>query len=328
MSVVDSRLEMTGRRKHLGDIALVFKHRGATWLDFGQFLKGLFEGQGSGAVEVRCRHNSGGLHHGVLADALRDPAAYPMFDHERYGRPCIAIGTWEEGKNPGLVVADLCAKAAAFISSLDRDGDFRMTDQSPSLSPVDSDESIVYDSQESLNNAVPESQEAQGAIDGRNIVDGPRVTSAAGPVVDEDIADAMEVLDSQETAESVDTPSGYRASQDSILQRNRVSTKMRAATLGYLWQFADHPEKLKAKFQRLRRDPSLHVLHLCGDGICSIEGGRRVPGCCERSHLVLGTSVNNEAHAAWHKTMKLARVEDYSLYCGIAHGVASGAGLF
>lgn len=36
--------ELSGRRKHLGRIALIFYHRGGTWQDFGLFLERFFAG--------------------------------------------------------------------------------------------------------------------------------------------------------------------------------------------------------------------------------------------------------------------------------------------
>ena len=54
------RAELRGRRRHLGNLALKFFHRGASWDDLGRFLKDFFEEQhfkGVGFSVQECRHN-------------------------------------------------------------------------------------------------------------------------------------------------------------------------------------------------------------------------------------------------------------------------------
>jgi hypothetical protein len=109
----------------------------------------------------------------------------------------------------------------------------------------------------------------------------------------------------------------------------RSSTKMRGATLGYLWGFAENPARLRTEFRRLRGDGSLWVLHLCGCGLCTAtDQGQRSRGCCEWSHLTLGSSVANARHRTYHEVMSSTRVEDYPALCGIIHRGVDGEGLF
>lgn len=336
--------EPVGRSKHLGQLALVFKHRHGTWADFGQFLKHIFSdsptaGEVIGVpkmVKPKCRHNSGGKHYEILKDCEKNPQKYPMFAHERYTCRCVSIGAFEDKKNPGLVVADMCNKAKDFLSSIGkgdpneatgRDFEFEPATSSPLTSPGHSQ--------------VPDSQ---GSIDLGNIVDGPRVPGGESfdgddLFADEDVlvelqpllGEVNEVGSRPQTASSIETLSGFGDSQDSVLQlTGRSSTKIRAATLGYLWGFADRPTELREEFRKLRRNPDLQVLHLCGCGICYTNAvtGERVPGCCERSHLKLGLAVENGRHTNHHLMMSLAVDDDYPQLCGIVHRAVDGDGLF
>ena len=338
-----------GRRKHLGQLALVFQHRHGTWTDFGQFLKHIFSdspqygsiGNVSQPVVPACRHNPGGKHNPVLADCKQNPDRYPAFDHERYTRPCISVGAFEEKKNPGLVVADICAKAKTFLLSIGK-GDPRQAtgrdiDYEPASSSVE--DSSAGESQVS---------DCMSIIDDSNIVGGPRQSvpeeSFAGNDLfeDEDVLAALEeILEPLDVAASVrqlhrmssssiEAPSGL-ASEDSLLQLvGRPTTKMRAATLGYLWQFADQPNELRNEFRRLRSNDALQVLHLCGCGICYTIPNTvtRVAGCVERSHLKLGLAEENGRHKTFHMTMAFSQVGDYHDLCGIVHRSTDGDGLF
>jgi hypothetical protein len=363
----DGAADFVGRTKHLGQLALVFKHRHGTWSDFGQFLKHLFQDSPrAGRIAtvplvrmVACRHNDGGRHHTILTDCAQNPSNYPMFNHERYTRPCISIGAFEDKKNPGLVVADLCTKAKDFLLSIGK-GDPRQEsgrdfDYDPGANPPSSPIPLPGGSQVS---------DAQDAIDNSNVVDSRRCQPVQRTVVpdsqeeeedsddayggdalfgDEDVMQEMEqILAAVEASgggpqrpatasSSMDTPSGYRGSEDSMLQfTGRPSTKIRAATLGYLWQFADCPGELRMQFRLLRSDPAMQVLHLCGCGICytQTDTNTRVHGCVERSHLKLGTAVENGRHKSYHTTMAFATVADYPQLCEIFHRSMDGDGLF
>jgi hypothetical protein len=84
----------------------------------------------------------------------------------------------------------------------------------------------------------------------------------------------------------------------------RTSTKVRAATLGYLWGFSRDPDRLREETRRLRDERDQQVLHLCGCGIpFNNSDGVLVPGCCEWSHLRLGTAEENGLHKSYHTVM-------------------------
>jgi len=196
--------------------------------------------------------------------------------------------------------------------------------------------------------------DSQGDIDDRNIIDGSRGrTSASGgarvPHPDDlehfegdelfEDQDLMEVLlDEMELARPpsqhslVTTPSGFSAeSHDSMVQfaSRPSSTKMRAATLAYLAQFADRPRALRNEFRRLRREKDLMVVHLCGCGLCSAApDGTKVLGCTEPSHLRLGTSAENLAHSSFHTTIRSFPAEAFPDMCRWMHTTVYGKDVF
>jgi len=341
-----------GRAKHLGELAWVFHHRHGSWRDFGWFLKWLFSDLPPGVVDryqlpaapaqhqVFCRHNPGGENYDTLQACTQDPQAFPMFNKERYRRQCLGIGAWERDKNPGLVVEDLCHKAKEFLLCIDR-GDCR--DQLGR----DYDYNPDQNSQSTEGSAPSEMEvDSQGSIDMANVIDEvlrplPQPESFDGDdwFDDTDFADAVGEAAGIERSMSPGTtltaPSGFSGlSHDSVLQRDgkRVSTKMRAATLGYLWQFADRPKELRNEFRRLRREAELLVLHLCGCGMCySAPDGAKVYGCSERSHLQLGSSDENATHKSWHTVMadvSKSGPEGYIKACEAARMGEAGRDLF
>ncbi|KAK1749312.1 hypothetical protein QBC47DRAFT_153372 [Echria macrotheca] len=221
--------DFTGRRKHLGELALVFKHRHGTWYDFGQFLKFIFSDLESSSLDIPvpalkvglCRHNPGGRNYPTLQDCVRDPARYPMFPDERYGRQCVSIGTWEGGKNPGLVVADICSKAKAYLLCIGKGDPDEATGRDFEFNPLRSSPTSAGESQVS---------DTLSAIEVDNILDSPRCMPPpeqfAGDDLfeDEDILELLEEFTGSErpvTPGSITTPSGCRDSQDSVLQTQR-----------------------------------------------------------------------------------------------------------
>jgi len=360
MSVSTSNSDVfgVGRAKHLYSLLRVFQHRNGSWGDFGRFLESIFTdpsqgGRGLSATQITCRHNSGGKHYGVLAAAAAQPENYPMFDHERYRRPCISTGAFEDGKNPGLVVADLCEKAGQFLSRIGkgdpegykgRDFDFEPSSSAPPSSVLGDDD--LKESQTSGDLEVceiPDSQESQ-----RFRLRSRALGSDNGG--DEEIreSDFMGVVEEEEAVEpsehsgpsamtgwrvqSSAISSGEMPSGDSPLQHDgRSSTKMRAATLGYLWGFARQPNRLREQFWLLVTRPDLHVLHLCGCGMSYTTGsGVRIPGCVEYSHLRLGSPRENGHHRNFHIVLSFTPVENYAVQCGLLHQSDSeyGAGIF
>lgn len=346
--------EFVGRYRHLGQLGLVFKHRHGSWADFGQFLKFLFSdsptrGQGvtTPTVTCACRHNSGAWHD-VLSASGQDPQAFPMFSHERYTRPCISLGAFEDKKNPGLVVADLCIKASEFLRRIGK-GDARQV----TGRDFDHDPTHILSSQPSVGSS--QVSDSQGDISIGNIIDYPREaevareTEAQPDLLEEDdygddmfgdedvqvqLESILQLVDEGYrplSSSSVETPSGFHASEDSIVQLvGRPTTKMRAATLGYLWQFANSPVELREQFRKLRSDSSLQVLHLCGCGICYTKPNTtvKVHGCVERSHLKLGTAVENGHHKSYHQVISFSTADNYAALCGIYHESLDGDGIF
>lgn len=329
--------EDRGRGKHLGELVKVFRHRGGSWRDMGNFLKSIFEEPGPQVLgqvsRVVCRHNAGGRHYATLSAAAANASDYPMFDHPRYARPCISVGAFDSKKNPGVVVHDLCAKARDYLLSIGkgdpeghagRDFDFEPAVSSPPTHPGES-----------------QATESQGSVNVSNIVEG-RLRS-------DDVPEVIEISDSEDggieedllindgdipadvvgeiseaMSSEVDIPDSG-PSTHSVLQDSRsTSTKMRVATLGYLWGFSDHQQALRAEFHRLCAEPELFVLHLCGCGLCVTRDGVKVYGCVEFSHLRLGSHVENGTHRTFHRAIELSSEENYADLCRIFHEGCQG----
>jgi hypothetical protein len=321
---------------------LVFYHRHGSWHDFGQFLKAIFhDSPHIGRVDsparaaVVCRHTPGGVHHAALTATHMSAADASLFALDQYRRPCFSIGSYDERKNPGLIVADLCKKAKEFLLSIGKGDPKDATGRDFEFEPTLDSDPVVAGSSEAAD--------SQGDIDMSNVIGTKRRRS---PEPDEEFddemfadEDALVELDqivaevdrpaSRATDGTMETPSGFLGSDDSVLQlEGRTTTKMRAATLGYLWHFADDPSRLRDEFRRLRNNDDLHVLHLCGDGICYKRGGVRIHGCVEHSHLRLGTAVENRAHTAFHGTISLARSDQYADVLRMIHQLQYGQGVF
>src|SRR5208282_3001385 len=161
-----------GRSKHLASLAQVFRHRHGTWADFGSFLQTLFGERPSAGLGVAppgivgCRHTPGGRHYPVLQASIGEPLSYTMFDHERYRRPCICIGSFDINKNPGLVVTDICVKANRFLLSIGRgdEADYSGRDRDYSQ-PLDPSSSPLTAPQESA------ASDSFRSIDPTNVLD-------------------------------------------------------------------------------------------------------------------------------------------------------------
>jgi len=348
MSATAASDASAGRAKHLGELAQVFKHRHGTWRDFGQFLKrefrdpsgqGTMVGTASGLSEMTCRHNAGGRHHTALAGALGPPVHSPGFNHERFARPCVSFGSYDAGKNGGLVVHDLCVRAAAFLAatgrgdpneSTRRDFDYDPHSALLSSSPrvgssqvSDASGDVEMSEDITLTQAAFESASGMGEVGGND----------DGFFDDEDVREApgQDDTDSGDDSSCSVDVSDIPSSQDSAAQliARGSSTKMRAATLGYLWNFADDPRQLRTEFKRLRSDATVCVLHLCGCGLCFTEpSGVKVVGCAERSHLKLGSSEENGRHRTFHHMLELSPVPAYAGLVAIIHQARDGGGVF
>lgn len=121
-----------GRGKHLATLVQVFRHRGASWGDFGCFLEVLLgyksddpSGKPPGKLSVAlprklcsCRHNQDGKQHQILSVPS---SSYPQFsDSTHYRQPCVAVGVFDEGKAQGLVIADVLVRARRFLDLIGR----------------------------------------------------------------------------------------------------------------------------------------------------------------------------------------------------------------
>jgi len=127
----------------------------------------------------------------------------------------------------------------------------------------------------------------------------------------------------------VGEPSGAESNDGSQETGARSSTKMRTATLAYLCQFWADPGRLEEEFSRLLKRPDLHILHLCGCGLCQKVpsgpglGGTRILGCTEPTHLKLGTSEENSLHTSMHRAMNAISNDGYPTLVGLyQQGVA------
>lgn len=369
-----------GRAKHLGELAKVFKHRHATWRDFGQFLKLLFQdpsgrgpmgaGTASSLPVMQCkRHAPGTAWQAAMAAALVSPPAGVFLNHERFSRPCRSLGTYDEKKTSGLVVHDLCAKARSFLIEIGKgdvlDPTGRDFDYDPNLPAnrasysddvyrssqhrIGRDPEDEFPSSEGEDAPIPTAAPTAGAMEGVE-TGGADEYDEDGFFEDEDVWDLLEMAETELPLGDDDLPgepaepsseeparisssvaaSDIPTSDDSVGQgrAQRVSTKMRAAVLGYLHGFADHPGQLRTEFRRLREDEDLWVLHLCGCGLCfKAPGGGNVVGCVERSHLKLGSRAENDLHRNFHTCIRAGGPALYLAYLVPVHQTPGGDGI-
>jgi hypothetical protein len=327
----------------------IFRHRHGTWRDLGNFLKFIFQdvpstgvGETPSLKVIGCRHNPGGREYPTLMAGRDSPVHYPMFDPEIHYQPCVTLGSFDEGKNPGLVVSDLCSKAKDYLASIgkgngpdDRRGrDYEYVPPSgPSTPSLEAGSSVVTESLGAL--FLPEEEDILiGTTDLPETTDGYKDSSSyydGDSIWGEDDADLGFVL-SPHDDESQQTVATLSDAETIDSATPRRSTKMRVATLAYLWKFADQPTLLKEAFQLLIRDRELQVLHLCGCGICRTEQGSaqktQIPGCVQPAHLILGSAVMNGHHKNFHITLALCQPSDYADLCAIFHKTESGVGIF
>ena len=346
MSATLSTDAPAGRAKHLGELAQIFRHRHGTWREFGQFLKREFKdpsghgsmvGAASGKASMPCRHTSGGRHHAIISATIATHPGEEPFNHERYSRPCISHGVYDHGKNGGLVVHDLCVRAAAFLKSIGKGDPYEFTRRD-----FDYDPSFNLPSSSPLAGSSQVSN-ASGDIDMSEDVTITQALVTSGASDDEfdddgffEDEDVLAILGGNEgewpeRLSSSVSVSDLPESQDSAEQFHArgSSTKMRAATLAYLWNFADHPGQLRTQFRRLRKDPTAYVLHLCGCGLCYCTSNDvRVVGCAERSHLKLGPAEENGRHRTFHHILELGQSADYVPQVAIIHRSTDGDGIF
>lgn len=342
-----------GRGKHLGRLALVFYHRAATWKEFGDFLEALFNGRLHRRAnnlfrEQKCRHNVSGRHHTVLQASALDQDQYPMFNHYRYSQYCLSFGKGDKNKNPGFVVSDTCQKARDYLAGIGKgvkirglgdDGDY--TD-----SPHTSEYSGEFDLDDLPGSSQVTDDIPSNELEMVNVIAEDEMdlfpssfeatNSDIEPVVGE--RDLLDQGREDDERLAIDAEMSFMTDIDSSLlsvdppgpdgQTGRTSTKIRAATLGYLWGFADDPQGLRDAFRRLRSE-NLEILHLCGCGIGFVnERGESVAGCHTPSHLKLGSPYENGIHKIWHSTMSLSCDDDYSGLCAIVHRSQYGSDLF
>jgi len=355
---------LMGRSKHLAKLALVFHHRHGTWRDFGLFLKVLFgEAQSIGGLSaiprhtVSCRHNEGGRHHNLLtADIFAaEPGSTSTSDLAPYQRPCISMGAFENKKNPGLVVDDLCVKARTFLVGLGKgDGampggrDYEYTQASaPSqsstmtLPPMGAEDLLDIDESSILNDPPPRAAKRARRLSNQLVgklssdCEGSSNYDGDSLFDDEDVRleleETLASIEKPRSSPTVGIPTELDTGEDSGIEGGgrSASTKLRVATLAYLCRFADNPSMLREEFRRLKNS-DLWVLHLCGCGLCipaSIEQPK-LYGCCEPSHLTLGSSVTNAHHRTFHETIALAQTDDYPALVEIVQRATDGENIF
>jgi hypothetical protein len=347
--------DFVGRKKHLGSLLLPFYHRGATWGDFGRFLEVFFRGdlhvrKGGHLLfhEQKCRHNSGGKHFSALDNSRKFPQEYPMFNAVRYTRPCISFGKGEVGKNPGFIVFDTVLKAKAFLESINKGEKIENSAQDTGSSYGSDDQDdlseMSTEDEEDMLDYVDSGEVRDLSNDLLGIADSDSQDTDYGSVIAaEDLEAIMKPFAESEERASRAHPSleadppiqsqeGDFRPQDVSFSKgpgnSRSSTKVRAATLAYLRGFSREPSRLREETRRLCEDSTLCVLHLCGCGMPFEHNGTLVPGCCEWSHLKLGTLEENGRHKTWHTAMGMSDAADYPALCDIVHRGKDGDGLF
>lgn len=315
-----------------------------------------------GFHDQQCRHHPVVGQHRAVMDEARGPKSeqYPTLAHHRFGRPCRAFGAGEINKTPGFVVADTVVKAKAFLKQVGKGGKLEdiAYDEGGDSDWHSTGESSKYESAGSS-----QVQDSQGEIDARNIIDDPMELVFGGESQETDYGSVVSLADIEVMMGSpegrttgVPTPpaqSGHGSmalrqggSENPAIHDNelevadvsgssfdpstmvRKSTKVRAATLGYLQQFSTDPVRLREETLRLASGTEC-VLHLCGCGMpYKNQAGTLVPGCCESTHLKLGTVEENTAHRFFHIVINQCRAEDYADLLSIYHRVQFGKGLF
>lgn len=333
-------LERSGRAAHLSQLALIFYHRRASWNSFGQFLVWWCR---SNEHPVLCRHNdpASPCFQTLRGTSLRH-LNYP--EKARWQAPCRYFGSFESGKNPGIVTADLAVSAAGWLDGQRRDaqardgvGGWNAGDVGrdfafePSRTPSGpSSDSLSAELVEEPSSAAAEisrsnilafsrregeefAQWAAGSDDsflvpeGTGQVEPGRATPGAGGPPGSD-PPGFDLMVSDPLPADVDSET------DSFAQyvQRPSTTKMRAEVIGYLLQFADRPQELRAAFGALV-GTSENLLHLCGCGIGMVTNGQRSGGCCEGSHLILGSQQTNRDHQGAHFSLARPRhVRDYT----------------
>lgn len=381
--------EAEGRRRHLGAILLVFRHRGGTWGDFGRFLQALFFAECDPTpgrqvyvgfkIPVRCRHNEGGVHHELLDLGPADPAS----------RPCLSKDGIDDGKASGAVVHAIKKAALTYLgavgkrklrvsksggqlgqalSNAEEEGDGKEDTGGPSgvgaKRPSDTDptdqpplkrhELPVRGKQTNIDayfgdirggaGTPPEDllMEDDFGLDNEEIEElYERWWDDVQQNVQEEDLDSQGWVRQRMSSLAADTPVGsssvgeltdYHDSQHSDTGGSRGSSiKIRWHVLGYLAGFADDPAKLKVRTLHLMdlENRLCYLLHLCGCGIShSGKGVEQSAGCCEPTHLRLGSPKENRAHTNFHETMRLCDPSDYPELVGIVRRGKHGAGLF
>lgn len=362
-----TRAELVGRRRHLGNLALKFYRRGGTWGDLGRFLKGFFDGherfKGKGFHIQDCRHTSG-RHGRIIQDGLR--AGNPVFADIKFRRPCMGFGKGDFNTTPGYIVHDLCNRAADYLSSIGKgrlleqhDLDFEPgSDCSGSSVNTDSedDDEEEFDDLDDPRQYIPDfprigtyltnvdprvTKHEVFMLHEEALQDGLHQAEAAvdGIVPERQTLEPVAVARdlSQATVSEISGLSSQTHSLNRDPSTPRQITKIRIATLAYLCKFWNDPESLRREFQRLRRDPTMCVLHLCGCGLQRIATidhygenvhGESYSGCTERSHLILGTAELNRRHAFFHKMMRISQAQDYAALVDITQRAEGGEGIF
>jgi len=356
MAEIDDQGDSAGRGKHLGRFALVFVHRRATWQHVGAFLKrefgdvSSFGGMGetpSTLEPMLCRHNPGGAHYWPIVNAVGPPAHAECFNQEQFTRPCVCKGTYDKGKAPGIVVSDLCRRAGRFLSEhgigdsdepTGRDFEYVANDDPSSQSSQNTTSSLEVPFSEvmDLRQDAPEGAPVDPLAGGGSSVDTEVERDDGGLVSEDDVEQTLDSADPQpmrgllrHDSSMVDVED-LPESQDSVLQSDGRggTTKMRAATLAYLWKFADQPNVLREEFRKLRTNTYLQVLHLCGCGMGEeMVDGVTTAGCTERSHLMLGSSLLNRDQRSWHEVFHLVGRRHYADAVALAHRSRTGQGL-
>lgn len=349
--------EVRSRKGHLGRLALIFFRRGASWVDFREFLVALFnnEVKAAGRRNTRsvagrfhvqkCRHGPGGRHFDELrrlTTVVEEDRPALFNSHAGFSRPCLGFGKGDDNKAPGLVMYDLCKDARAWLATRGKGRVIRSAtprhhralghvpddlahlqldaEVLPHAHPIPEWSEFVLDNPEAwrlweelcsmglyptLIDEDPDAQEIEYQLGGLSF------TGHSGEEEDRPMSDTL-----------LSSDPGVQSSPNTGIANARTSTKIRVHTLAYLKGANNDTTAFRTRFFQLREQDEL-VLHLCGCGIKFTnpehsDGPQECSGCCEPTHLRLGTSETNLRHRYFHTVMNLVQVADYGEQCRLA----------
>lgn len=145
---------------------------------------------------------------------------------------------------------------------------------------------------------------------------------AISDVESSDEEEGGEVEEDAEESQPAYIPSSYalEAYPSSPESQKRKSTKQRLTVLYYLLSHSGTSSEFATAFRNLC-DPDLHLVHLCGCGVCT----GTFKACVTGSHLKLAKADLNREHVHYHRVLHAAPTKDaYLALCGAVKGSEGG----